>query len=100
MAEFREAGDFAAGMQYATARYARAVAKAVEDDMVALCPVDTGELVSSIHVEGDGDTVYVTVGTDHWSYVEYGTSRMRAQPFIRPALNRRRDVVELGGRLL
>jgi HK97 gp10 family phage protein len=100
MAEFRESGDFEAGIQYATARYARAVAKAVEEDMVALCPVDTGELVNSIRVEGAGSTVYVTVGTDHWSFIEYGTSKMQAQPFIRPALNRRRDVVELGGRLL
>lgn len=100
MAEFRESGDFEAAIQYATARYARAVADAVEQDMIDLVPVDTGELRESIHVEGDGDTVYVSVGTDHWSYNEYGTSKMRAQPFIRPALNRRRDVVELGGRVL
>jgi HK97 gp10 family phage protein len=97
MAEFRESGDFEAGIQYATARYALAVAEAVKGDMEALCPVDTGELINSIKVEPAGDTVYVSVSAPHWIYVEMGTSKMRAQPFIRPALARRRDVVELGG---
>ncbi len=59
-------------------------------DMRRTVPVDTGELLASIEdVEIDGRGV-ITVGTDHWKYVEYGTSRMHAQPFIRPALYRNR----------
>lgn len=97
MAEFVPSSEFAAGVQYASARYARQVAEAIERDMVDLCPVDTGLLSSTIHAEQVGDTVYVSVGegAEYWIYVEYGTSKMAAQPFIRPALMRRRDVVAL-----
>lgn len=98
MATYREV-DFEAGIQYARARYARAVAKTVQEDMERLVPVDTGELKSTIHTESVGDSVYITVGSDHWFFVEYGTSRMAAQPFIRPALARRRGVVDLSGTL-
>jgi HK97 gp10 family phage protein len=97
VAKFAELPAFEAGMQYATARYAKVVANAVRDDMEALCPVDTGELLASIKVEAVSDTAYVFVGTDHWIFPEYGTVNQRAQPYIRPALFRRRNVVELGG---
>jgi HK97 gp10 family phage protein len=103
MAEYRESGDFQAAIQYASARYARAVADEVAQEMTDLCPVDTGALARSINVEPHGDTVYVSVGggdVDYALFVEYGTSRMRAQPFVRPALARRRDVVDLGGTLV
>lgn len=96
MAEYRENPQGVAGIQYASAKYARRVAEDVENDIVAGCPVDTGLLVSTIRAESVGDTVYITIGTDYWAYVEYGTSKMAAQPFIRPALSRRRGVVDLG----
>ena len=88
-----------AAIQYASRRYARRVADEVYQDMYRLCPVDTGELRDSIEVEATGDTVYVVVTANHWPYLEFGTSRMEAQPFIRPALNRRRGVVDVGGNL-
>lgn len=54
-----------------------------------LCPVDTGRLRSSITEElrHDGDGLVEVVGTDvHYAaYVELGTSRARAQPYLRPA---------------
>lgn len=28
----------------------------------------------------------VTVSSDHWLYVEFGTSKMAAEPYIRPAI--------------
>lgn len=99
MAEYRDNPTGLAGIQYASARYARAVARAVRDDMERLCPVDTGLLKSTIEVEAVGDTTYVSVGTDYWMHLEFGTSKMAAQPFIRPALNRRRGVVDMGGGL-
>lgn len=49
-----------------------------------VCPVDTGNLRSSIHTEtGDCEA---TVGTnvEYGVYVEYGTSKMKAQPFMQP----------------
>lgn len=55
-----------------------------------LCPVDTGRLRASIThaLESDAQGVLAIVGTDvHYApYVEFGTSRMAAQPYLRPAL--------------
>lgn len=54
-----------------------------------MCPVDTGRLRSSIAEElrTDGRDLSEIVGTDveYAPYVELGTRRMRAQPFLRPA---------------
>lgn len=56
-----------------------------------LCPVDTGRLRSSIThgMASDARGIYGWVGTDveYGKYVEMGTSRMAAQPFLRPALS-------------
>lgn len=62
-------------------------------------PVDTGNLQRSIHLEyatdaGDKQAA-VEVGTDvdYGKYVEFGTSRMAAQPYLRPALDENRDEI-------
>lgn len=49
---------------------------------------ETGELYSSISTENDGLSVEVTAGTDHAEYLEEGTSRMAAEPFMGPAFDR------------
>lgn len=51
-----------------------------------LCPVDTGELISSIDGSTDGDSVEVYADADYAQYVEYGTSKMDEQPYFRPAI--------------
>lgn len=62
----------------------------VERTAKRLCPVDTGRLRASIthSLESDSRGLVGVVGTDvHYApYVEFGTSRMAAQPFLRPAL--------------
>lgn len=54
------------------------------------CPVDTGRLRASImSTPGrDGRGPYVDIGTnvEYAPFVEYGTMRTRAQPYLRPAL--------------
>lgn len=61
------------------------------DDAVAhmkgVVPVDTGKLRDSISKEGGG--LHVTVGprgVEYAEYVEYGTSRAPAQPYVRPTI--------------
>lgn len=53
-----------------------------------IVPVDTGTLKGSIHTKmypkEQAGTVYTTV--EYASYVEFGTTRMRAQPYMIPAL--------------
>ena len=51
------------------------------------CPVDTGHLRGSIthEVDFDGDAVYIGTNVEYAPYVELGTSRQKAQPFLRPA---------------
>lgn len=50
-------------------------------------PVDTGRLKWSIRQHKDKMGHSIEAGADYASYVEYGTSKMRAQPYIRPAIN-------------
>lgn len=111
----------------------RRVTEAVADDARAACPIDSGDLVSTIRttypgklrgvviVGGDGP---VANDVDYWAHVEYGTEpheiRSRgpwslrdddgvfygrrvwhpgtpAQPFMRPALNRKRKLTRSDG---
>ena len=55
-------------------------------------PVNTGRLRNSIEYRVTEDDAIIGTNVEYAPYVEYGTSRMRAQPYLRPALdeNRRR----------
>lgn len=72
----------------------RAIDRALEEIGLAAegyakraCPVDTGNLRNSIThaVESSEDAVYVGTNVEYASYVEMGTRRTAAQPFLRPA---------------
>lgn len=58
-----------------------------------LCPVDTGRLRGSIThgVIKDEKCAYIGTNVYYGKYVEMGTSRMKAQPYIRPAVLNHRD---------
>lgn len=56
------------------------------------CPVRTGTLRRSIHTEMDesrADVIAARIGPDapYGPYVEFGTRRQRAQPYMRPAVD-------------
>jgi len=68
-------------------RAAALLALKLRNEAVRRCPVDTGRLRQSIGLQKVGDGHY-RVGTNvvYAPYVEFGTRRMAAQPFMRPAL--------------
>jgi len=85
-----------------TVRELKRIAEAIKKDAKAMCPVDTGSLRSSIRRGAYAmpamhtHSIRVTAGgyitnpktkrkVDYASHVEFGTSRSRAQPFLRPA---------------
>lgn len=53
----------------------------------AACPVDTGRLRNSIahEVETGGKSVVIGTNVEYAAYVELGTSRMGARPYLKPA---------------
>lgn len=68
----------------------RSTGYAVQNTARGLCPVDTGRLRSSIFSRPGQDSAgyFVDVGTnvEYAAFVEFGTSRSRAQPYLVPAL--------------
>ena len=46
---------------------------------------NTGSLVRSIKVKKNGKTATISIEKDYAIYLEFGTSKMRARPFIIPA---------------
>lgn len=52
----------------------------------AIVPVDTGALQASIQKIGFGSGRAVVADTNYAAYVEFGTRKMAAQPYMRPAL--------------
>ncbi len=66
-----------------------ATAHLIRNDALDLVPVDTGRLKGSISiVERDG--VGVLANTNYAVFIEFGTDRMPAQPYLNPALEMNR----------
>lgn len=66
----------------------------VFDISQTLVPVDTGDLRDSGEIAQEGDAFVVQYLADHAAHVEFGTSRMAAQPFLRPAMARAEEIVK------
>ena len=51
------------------------------------CPVDTGRLRNSIthEVRMDENATYIGSNVEYAAFVEMGTTRMKARPYLRPA---------------
>ena len=52
------------------------------------CPVDTGKLRASITTEIGNLEAEVGTNVEYAQSVEFGTSKQKAQPFMRPALDK------------
>lgn len=59
------------------------------------CPVDTGNLRSKIGhttiVEKNDFSCYIGTNVEYAPYVEFGTYKMKARPFLRPAASNHKD---------
>lgn len=73
----------------AAAAVAREVA-AIGDDAQAGAPVDTGELRESIRRSQRGMFGRVQATARHAGFVEFGTSKAPAQPYMMPAVEKAR----------
>lgn len=73
-----------------TSRYMLRKGVLVSNAAKVLCPVDTGRLRASIGVSqtftARGSVTVVGTNVEYGGFIEYGTSRQRAQPYLRPAL--------------
>ena len=68
----------------------------VEGKAKELCPVRTGRLRASINSRVSGKDVMVGTNVIYAPHVEFGTSRQRAKPYLRPALFHSKDrIIEL-----
>lgn len=54
---------------------------------------DTGNLVSNIMVEDNKDSVEVQSKAEYSKFLEYGTSKMEARPFLFPAYEKSREKI-------
>lgn len=72
-----------------TPMVAQMVAKAaldIEAHAKSMAPIDTGALANSIGAEQVGELSWVVrVGVHYGIYVEFGTFKMAAQPYLTPA---------------
>lgn len=57
-----------------------------------LCPVDTGNLRNSITHTVSGETAYIGTNVEYAAYVEMGTTRTVAKPYLKPAVADNADV--------
>lgn len=66
----------------------KSTADKIRDDAKARAPVDTGYLRSSIVSTSvsTGKEAEIQVGAEYGIYVEYGTYKMGARPFLSPAV--------------
>lgn len=78
-----------------TARALEVIGGTAEGYAKQLCPVDTGNLRNSIaHEMRSENTVAVGSNVHYAPFVELGTRKMRAQPYLRPAVENHREEYE------
>lgn len=74
------------GLKAAKARALEIIGGKAETYAKQLCPVDTGRLRNSItHQQMDENTEVIGTNVEYAPYVELGTRKMTARPYLRPA---------------
>ena len=75
-----------AELESAAARALEACGMQAETFAKEKCPVDTGRLRGSITHAVDDNAAYIGTNVEYGAYVELGTSKMRARPYLRTAI--------------
>lgn len=77
-------------------RALKAIGIFVEGEAKVRAPYDTGRLRDSMDHRVDEGAAKVIIGTpvEYAPYVEFGTSKMKAQPYLRPALEGNKDRIQ------
>lgn len=90
-----------AGERGAIDRGVRRTADKVAELARQLAPVDTGELRNSIHVEQNERPGFydIVASAPHAVYVEFGTHKAPAQPFLVPALRHVNILAEISAEM-
>ena len=76
----------------AIARALEAIGLTAEGYAKLRCPVHTGRLRSSITHAVDDKTAFIGTNVEYAAYVEMGTVKTKAQPYLRPAVAGHADV--------
>ena len=86
----------AADLRPRASEIVRKTAADIEARAKTTVPVDTGNLKNSIQTEMEPDSTEAIVGTavNYSVYVEYGTRRMAAKPYMTPAAEAARPAFE------
>lgn len=68
----------------------------VEGEAINRAPTDTGNLRSSLNhrVNNSDKTVTIGTATEYAPYVEKGTSRQQAQPYLTPAVEDNKGTIQ------
>ena len=84
-------GKFLEDFREKAPRALEAVGLQAEGYAKMLCPVDTGRLRNSITHDTDDETAYIGTNVEYAAYVELGTSKSKAQPYLQPAVQDHRE---------
>lgn len=81
-------GEFLAALPEQIEQALTAIGLTAETHAKEECPVDTGRLRNSIthEVQMNDKSVLIGSNVEYAAFVELGTSRMAAQPYLRPAV--------------
>lgn len=78
-------GKMGAAIAAGAARAVERLCMETAENAKALCPVESGELKGSIAPQVTGLSGSVAAGAGHAAYVELGTWKKEARPFLLPA---------------
>jgi HK97 gp10 family phage protein len=66
-------------------KYLNKVGKKIKLDAQHRCPIRTGTLRDSINYEVNDKELTISANTNYAIFVELGTRKQQAQPFLKPA---------------